>query len=84
MSISPTQIFVVRHGETEWNSKGLQQGHLDSPLTTSGIEQANAVANGLKGKDSQPASVSPACFVCGGDSFPHNATSEVKFSVLGR
>jgi probable phosphoglycerate mutase len=45
-----TILFVVRHGETEWNLIGKQQGHLDSPLTESGIKQAHALANGLLGK----------------------------------
>ena len=43
-------LFAVRHGETEWNLIGKQQGHLDSPLTDSGIKQAHALAGGLFGK----------------------------------
>ena len=45
-----TVLFAVRHGETEWNHIGRQQGHLDSPLSESGIKQAHALANGLRGK----------------------------------
>lgn len=33
-------LYVVRHGETEWNVKRLLQGHADSPLTEKGIQQA--------------------------------------------
>ena len=44
-----TVIIAVRHGETEWNLIGKQQGHLDSPLTERGIRQANALAVGLAG-----------------------------------
>ena len=33
-------IFLVRHGETEWNREGRVQGRLDSPLTPLGREQA--------------------------------------------
>lgn len=34
-------FYVVRHGKTEWNNKGLVQGHKDSHLTTEGEEQAH-------------------------------------------
>jgi probable phosphoglycerate mutase len=43
----PTLVFAVRHGETEWNLVGRQQGHLDSPLTERGARQAEALAEGL-------------------------------------
>jgi broad specificity phosphatase PhoE len=33
-------IYLVRHGETEWNRAGRVQGHLDSPLTSLGRDQA--------------------------------------------
>jgi len=35
-------IHVLRHGETEWNRDGRLQGHLDSPLTAQGVDQAKA------------------------------------------
>ncbi len=41
-------IFLVRHGETSWNRVGRQQGHLDSPLTPKGIEQARAAGLALR------------------------------------
>ncbi len=44
---NPTTVYLVRHGETEWNLAGRQQGHLDSPLTPRGIRQANALAHAL-------------------------------------
>ena len=34
------QIFIVRHGETEWNLQDKMQGHENSPLTENGIAQA--------------------------------------------
>lgn len=45
-----TQFIVVRHGETEWNQLGIQQGQLDSPLSSKGILQAKNVANAIEGE----------------------------------
>ena len=41
-------IYLVRHGETEWNRAGRMQGHLDSPLTPRGEAQARAVGETLR------------------------------------
>lgn len=35
-------IYVLRHGETEWNAEGRFQGTLNSPLTETGQAQARA------------------------------------------
>lgn len=43
-----TKIIALRHGETRWNSIGKQQGHLDSELTETGLQQAKAAAEELK------------------------------------
>ncbi len=40
-------IYLVRHGETEWNREGRMQGHLDSPLTALGEDQARRVGGML-------------------------------------
>jgi len=37
-------FYIVRHGETEWNIKGLLQGHTDIPLNEIGERQAGALA----------------------------------------
>jgi len=42
-----TQIIIVRHGQTEWNIKGIRQGYLDSPLTAKGMAQAKALGQRL-------------------------------------
>ncbi len=39
-----TQIYLVRHGETEWNAARRVQGHADSALSERGRKQAAAVA----------------------------------------
>jgi broad specificity phosphatase PhoE len=41
-------LYLVRHGETEWNKNGIIQGQLDSPLTNEGIKQVQQIANELK------------------------------------
>ncbi len=45
-----TKIYIVRHGETDWNIEGRMQGWLDIPLNEAGIQQAKAVASGLVGR----------------------------------
>ena len=48
-----TLLIVVRHGETEWNCCRRYQGHLDSPLTPHGLQQVEALAEGLSGRGGQ-------------------------------
>lgn len=40
-------IYLLRHGQTEWNRKGLLQGQLDSPLTKKGRRQVQAIGDSL-------------------------------------
>ena len=37
-------LYLVRHGETEWNITHTIMGHTDSPLTQTGINQAKDTA----------------------------------------
>jgi hypothetical protein len=37
------QVILVRHAETEWNVKGIIQGHSDSALTLRGERQTSAL-----------------------------------------
>lgn len=41
-------IYLVRHGETEWNEKGFIQGHTDIPLNIKGEKQALELAKKLR------------------------------------
>lgn len=41
-------IYLVRHGQTEFNSRGMLQGALDSPLTEFGKLQIEKVGKNLK------------------------------------
>ena len=41
------KVTLIRHGETEWNHKGMQQGVLNSDLTDVGVRQAKATADAL-------------------------------------
>ncbi|MCW2256362.1 putative phosphoglycerate mutase [Providencia alcalifaciens] len=42
------QVYLVRHGETEWNVARRIQGQSDSPLTATGRLQARQVAERIK------------------------------------
>ncbi len=42
------QVYIVRHGETEWNAQGRIQGHTDINLSDTGRRQAQAVARRLE------------------------------------
>lgn len=39
-----TKLYLVRHGETEWNAVGKFQGHSDVPLSDLGRQQAKKLA----------------------------------------
>lgn len=42
------RFYIVRHGETEWNTKKLLQGASDSPLTSTGLAQAVIAAEDFR------------------------------------
>jgi len=54
-----TNIFLVRHGETEWNRQQRLQGQKNSPLTKKGIQQAFKVKEALERHEIHKAYVSP-------------------------
>ena len=41
-------IYLIRHGETEWNEKKLIQGHSDIPLNEKGKLQSEQLGEKLK------------------------------------
>ncbi|PLV60025.1 histidine phosphatase family protein [Thermotoga sp. KOL6] len=45
------KLYLVRHGETSWNEKGLWQGIADVPLNERGRNQAKKLAERLKKAD---------------------------------
>ena len=48
-------IYLVRHGQTEFNRERRIQGHVDSPLTELGVRQARAVGGLLADLIGDPA-----------------------------
>lgn len=54
-----TRIFMVRHGQTEWNQAHRLQGHKDSPLTPLGRAQATQTKLALAQYDIHKAYTSP-------------------------
>jgi probable phosphoglycerate mutase len=45
-----TPFWYLRHGETDWNARGLSQGNVDIPLNDTGFAQAQTAAALLRGR----------------------------------
>src|SRR3954451_8855223 len=54
-------MFLVLHGQTEWNRDGRVQGHLDSPLTEDGRRQAVKTADILRDQNIDPGACAMVC-----------------------
>lgn len=46
--LSALEIYLVRHGQTEWNSEGRMQGSSDIPLNETGRSQARKLGKELR------------------------------------
>lgn len=46
--MSKIELYVFRHGETDWNRERRMQGHTDIPLNENGRTQAQALAEKLR------------------------------------
>ena len=43
----PGELWLIRHGETEWSRSGAHTGRTDLPLTEAGREEAATIARHL-------------------------------------
>jgi 2,3-bisphosphoglycerate-dependent phosphoglycerate mutase len=48
-----TELFLLRHGETDWNKARRVQGHIDRPLNEQGFAQAKAVSKAIRALNEQ-------------------------------
>jgi probable phosphoglycerate mutase len=48
--LTPIAFWFLRHGETDWNARGLSQGNVDIPLNETGLAQAQSAASLLRNR----------------------------------
>ena len=84
-------VYVVRHGQTDWNKAYLLQGRIDVPLNEVGIEQARNAAKALKDVPLDIIFVSPllrakqtADIINEGRSLPIHLESRIQEQYYGR
>ena len=84
-------FWFLRHGETDWNARGLSQGNIDIPLNEVGIAQADTAAKLLANRGIRSIVASPlsrahdtaraAAKVVGRDILLEEELREVAFGV---
>ena len=47
-ALAPISFWFLRHGETDWNARGISQGNIDVPLNAMGVMQAREAAQKLR------------------------------------
>lgn len=48
-TIAPVRVYLIRHGETDWNAETRAQGHTDVPLNGRGRAQARCLEAAFEG-----------------------------------
>jgi len=82
------ELWILRHGQTEWNVAGRLQGHLDSPLTKTGRAQAAAqgriLARLLPPDVTVISSPSPRALITGQIALPgHQIAQDPRLTEIG-
>ncbi|UNK20736.1 histidine phosphatase family protein [Paenibacillus sp. N3/727] len=79
-----TTLYLTRHGQTEWNLVRKMQGHMDSPLTQLGVQQAQWLGERLSTVpfDAIYCSSSPRAITTAGIISGHRFSEIVKLDSL--
>jgi broad specificity phosphatase PhoE len=78
------EIFLIRHGETEWSRSGAHTGRTDLPLTDVGRERAAALGRWLNGRPFELVLTSPmerarvTCQLAGYGDYEGRTTSDIQ------
>lgn len=88
--MSTTTIYLTRHGQTEWNVQNRMQGHMDSALTTLGVQQAEWLSRGMQATkldviyaSSSPRALLTAEIICGERDVPLKTSDAFKEIGMG-
>src|SRR5438105_2360386 len=86
-----TTLYLVRHGETDWNRDGRVQGHSDTPLNATGRAQAKSLASrvddvtfGSAFSSDSSRAYETASLILAGRRLPITTTKDLRERFLGR